>query len=106
VYTFHCNGDFIASRTGVRRRTTRLSDRYAYFSKVEVSFHGTTGTAPTRKQTIAATRDLFEYLLPVLIEEHWPDWDARAGEPSGERSPAPVGTDPGSRQSSPPRPQD
>jgi hypothetical protein len=82
VYTFHCNGAFTASRTGVRQRTTNPIDRYAYFSKVEVSFTGAQGETPGRKETLEAARSLFEYLLPVLVQEHWPDWEAASGSES------------------------
>jgi len=81
VYTFHCNGVFTASRTGVRQRTTNPIDRYAYFSKVEVSFTGAQGETPGRKETLDAARSLFEHLLPVLEQEHWPDWEAASRPP-------------------------
>ena len=82
VYTFHCNGDFMARRTEVRARTTNLRDRHAYFSKVEVSFSGGAGrNDPTREEAIEAAREFLGYLLPVLVQEHWPDWQAvRAGD--------------------------
>jgi hypothetical protein len=92
AYTFHCNGAFTASRTGVRQRTTKLTDRYAYFSKVEVSFSGAGGETPTREQAVQATRDFFEYLLPVLLQEHWPDWEA-ATRPEATASQGPVAND-------------
>lgn len=81
AYTFHCNGGFTASRTGVRQRTTNPIDRHAYFSKVEVSFTGSQGETPGRKETLEAARSLFEYLLPVLEKEHWPDWEAASRPP-------------------------
>ncbi|UCG15535.1 MAG: exosortase-associated EpsI family protein [Phycisphaerales bacterium] len=82
VYTFHCNGEFMAGRTEVRARTTNLRDRHAYFSKVEVSFSGGAGRAnPTREDAIEAARKFLGHLLPVLVQEHWPDWQAvRAGD--------------------------
>ncbi len=82
IYTFHCNGAFTASRTGVRQRTTNPIDRYAYFSKVEVSFTGAQGETPGRKETLEAARSLFEYVLPVLAREHWPDWEAASRSPA------------------------
>ncbi|MFQ5415144.1 MAG: hypothetical protein ACE5E6_11870 [Phycisphaerae bacterium] len=80
VYTFHCNGRFVATREGVRLRVTGLGNRYAYFSKVEVSF-----PRATRAQTIDGARKLLGFVLPVLVERHWPDFDAaeRAAREAG-----------------------
>ena len=88
VYTFHTNGGFTASRTGVRQATARLTDRYAYFSKVEVSF-GQKGCNPPdlgREESIEATAKLFDQLLPILLEEHWPDWEAVSKSKPAEQS--------------------
>jgi len=71
VYTFHCNGRFTGTRNGVRLLIHDLTNRYAYFSKVEVSFHGA-----GRAQTIEGAAKLFDRLLPILAAEHWPDFDA------------------------------
>lgn len=75
VYTFHANGGFTASRTGVRSRTRSLRDRYAYFSKVEVSFGGPGCRPPNlgREESVQAAAKLLDAVLPILIEEHWPD---------------------------------
>ena len=71
VYTFHCNGKFVATRNGVRLLINDLSNRYAYFSKVEVSF-----PRATRAQSIEGAAKLFERLLPVLMKDHFPDFEA------------------------------
>ena len=71
VYTFFCNGSFTETRSGVRLLINDPRNTYAYFSKVEVSF-----PAATREQTIAGVAKLFERVLPVLIRDHWPDFDA------------------------------
>ena len=71
VYTFHCNGRFVATRTGVRLLINDLSETYAYFSKVEVSF-----PRATRVQSVEGAAVLFGSVLPKLIENHWPDFDA------------------------------
>ncbi len=78
VYTFHANGKFTTTRTGVRRLTHRITDRHAYYSKVEVSFGGGPGQSQNlgRQESIAAAAKLFNTILPILIEEHWPDWEA------------------------------
>lgn len=84
VYTFHCNGEFVATRNDVRLRVNTLWNTYAYFSKVEVSFPGA-----TREQTIEGSGKLLGRALPALIRDHWPDFEAaerRAREqvPGGE----------------------
>ena len=88
VYTFHANGQFAASRERVRATTTNLLTRHAYFSKVEVAF-GDPNCQPRnlgRQESLAAAMKLFEVVLPVLIEDHWPDWGAV--ERSGTASPS------------------
>lgn len=42
VYMFHCNGRFVATRTGVRVLINDPVSTYAYFSKVEVGFPNAT----------------------------------------------------------------
>lgn len=71
VYTFHCNGQFVCTRTGVRLLINRPTNRYAYFSKVEVTFE-----TATREQTLQGAKKLFDRLLPVLVDRHWPDFEA------------------------------
>lgn len=71
IYTFHSNGRFVATRTGVRVLINDLTNTYAYFSKVEVSF-----PKATRTQSIEGAKKLFDRLLPLLIRNHWPDFTA------------------------------
>ena len=71
VYTFHCNGRFVATRNGVRLLINDMSNRYAYFSKVEVSF-----PRATREQSLHGATKLLERLLPVLVKDHFPDFEA------------------------------
>lgn len=71
VYTFYCNGRFVATRTGVRLLTHDPRDTYAFFSKVEVGFPWA-----TRRQNVEGAKKVFERLLPLLIEDHWPDFKA------------------------------
>ena len=70
VYTFHCNGRLVATRTGVRLLVNKLWNTYAYFSKVEVSF-----PRGTRAQNIAGAQKLLGHLLPVLERDHWPEFE-------------------------------
>jgi hypothetical protein len=71
VYTFHCNGRFVATRSGVRLLINDLTERHAYFSKVEVSFPGA-----TREQGLQGAAKLFDRLLPILVKDHFPDFAA------------------------------
>ena len=71
VYTFHCDGRFVATRSGVRLLINDLTNRYAYFSKVEVSF-----PRATREQSLQGAAKLFDRLLPVLVRDHFPDYAA------------------------------
>ncbi len=71
IYTFGCNGQFAASRTAVRFLINDPRNSYAYFSKVEVQFPGA-----SREASIEGARKLFDRVLPVLIRDHWPDFEA------------------------------
>lgn len=71
IYTFMCNGKFVNTRTRVRLLINDLSDTYAYFCKVEVSFPNA-----NREQSIEGAKKIFELVLPVFIEHHWPDFEA------------------------------
>jgi hypothetical protein len=71
VYTFHCDGRFVATRSGVRLLINDLTNRYAYFSKVEVSF-----PRATREQSLQGAVKLLDRLLPVLVRDHFPDYAA------------------------------
>ena len=71
LYTFNCNGQFMASRNQVRMKVSDPGITYAYFSKVELSFPGA-----TREQSVAGSAKLLERLLPLLVEHHWPDVEA------------------------------
>ena len=71
VYTFHSNGEFVATRTGVRLLLNNLTTTHAYFCKVEVSF-----PRANREQSVDGARKLFELVLPELTRNHWPDFKA------------------------------
>lgn len=71
VYTFNCNGEFVASRTGVRILVNKPTNRYAYFSKVEIAFPGA-----SRADSVRGAAMLFERLMPALVASHWPDFGA------------------------------
>jgi len=77
VYAFHCNGRFVETgplmdpRTAVRLLLNDPANAYAYFSKVEVSF-----PRATREQSLNGAAKLFGAILPVLVKDHWPDFEA------------------------------
>jgi len=75
VYTFRTNDVFAATRQAVRLKLSNLTDRYAYYSKVEVIFGAAdcNPVYPTPEQTRDAAQKLLSYVLPVLVEDHWPD---------------------------------
>lgn len=81
VYTFFANDGFVSTRTGVRLRVQDPSDKFAYFSKVEVTFPGA-----SRDQCIEGAGKLFSRLLPTLVNEHWPD--PAADDPEPRQGPA------------------
>ncbi|HNQ21831.1 MAG TPA: exosortase-associated EpsI family protein [Phycisphaerae bacterium] len=86
IYTYYCNGDFVATRDAVRLRVNNPLATHAYFSKVEVSF-----IRAARERSIAGVGKVFERLLPLLVDRHWPDRGAAeaaktkspGGEPQG-----------------------
>jgi hypothetical protein len=85
AYLFHCNGEFVCTRGQVRRRMNALTQKHAYFAKIEVSFGSPQATphfAP-REESIAATADFLNHVLPILLADHLPDWEAVVRE--GER---------------------
>lgn len=76
-YFFYTNGNYVTSRTGVRRAVSNLWDRYAYYSKIELSFTDDAfRRLPDREQAIAATRRLLRKLMPILWDDHYRDWEA------------------------------
>ena len=78
VYTFHCNGDFAATRTAVRYRINAPQDRHAYFCKIELTFGSQTSVPhnATRAESVEAAKKFLNYILPPLLNNHLPDWEA------------------------------
>lgn len=83
AYFFYANGRYVTSRTGVRYAISNLWDRYAYYSKVELTFSDDTfRKQANREETADATRRLLRKVMPILWEDHYQDWDAlTAGAP-------------------------
>jgi hypothetical protein len=74
MYVFHTNGRFCADRNCVRSALADPFARHAYFSKLEVSF-GTSEALPTREKALEAGKRFLAVVIPVLLKDHWPDWD-------------------------------
>ena len=79
VYCFHCNGEFLSRRTEVRARLANPFEKGAYFCKVELSLRGRQARRRSagREETIQAAQRFLSRLLPVLLKEHLPDWEAQ-----------------------------
>jgi hypothetical protein len=88
VYTFHCNGRFVATRSGVRVLINDPLSTHAYFSKVEVGFPGA-----TRARSLIGAVKLFDRVLPVLLKDHWPDFEAAEDDARGSAAGGGFGTD-------------
>jgi len=74
AYFFAVNGDYRCTRNGVRLRSNYWRDRYAYYSKVEITLAGPDKL--TRNEALAAVEKLCRVLVPLLWSEHWPDWES------------------------------
>lgn len=92
IYTFHANGQFLAHRRSVQQTVGNPYDTYAYFSKLELAF-GIQKAQPSKERAIAAAERFLNKVIPVLVEDHWPDWDqavrdAESSSSSTERTDA------------------
>lgn len=94
IYTFHCNGGFMATRNDVRFAIQSPGERYAYFCKIEISFGAADAQPanPRREDAVAAAAKFLDQFLPVLLRDHLPDWEAvhRDG-PAPPAVPSPTG---------------
>lgn len=76
VYLFHANGSFAATRDAVRILFNDPRDRFGYFSKVEISF-----PRASREESVKGAAKLLSKLLPVLVSDHLPDFEAAQKAP-------------------------
>jgi len=77
LFFFWANGKFVTTRNGVRFAVMNLKHRYAFYTKVEVTFMNEPGTAsPDREAAKKAVQPLLQKLVPVLMTDHYQDWDA------------------------------
>ncbi len=77
AYTFFCNGRFTSNYKDIRFWSTSPRVRHAFFSKVEVSF-GAEGAqrVASAEETADGAYELMRHVLPRLMNEIWPDFDA------------------------------
>jgi hypothetical protein len=74
IYFFSVNGHFDNGREGVRLSLADPWVKYAYFSKVELSFAG--DQMPDKEDALKIAARFLSKALPILIKDHWQDWDA------------------------------
>jgi len=84
VYFFSVNGHFAEERTKVRAYLADIRLKYAYFSKVELSFQSQ--GQPDRALALDISERFFRKALPVLMSDHWVDWDRFIEEHRGTHS--------------------
>lgn len=81
LYLFSANGQYECDRERLRLILGNPFGRYAYFSKVEVSFPASSNA----DQAAARGMEVLAKMLPVLVRDHWPDW-----QEVGKRSDVPA----------------
>jgi len=79
MYTFNANGQFAAGPYAVRSIIGNPSVKHAYFSKLELTF-GNREAMPNKEKSIEAGKRFLQTVVPVLVREHWPDWEAVLAE--------------------------
>jgi len=72
IYLFSVNGKFTSTRLGARLALADIRSKYAYLSKVEITFQGP--RQPSREQALQLAGKLLSRALPELVKEHWPAW--------------------------------
>jgi hypothetical protein len=74
LYFFKVNGQYAGSREQARITLNKnLFGRSSYFCKVELVFNRSS-VAPSKEQAVAAGEKLLGVILPILEQQHWPDW--------------------------------
>ncbi|MHC4555900.1 MAG: hypothetical protein ACYTFW_04415 [Planctomycetota bacterium] len=75
LYFFKINGQYAGSREEARIALNKnLFGKYSYFCKVELVFNRSS-VAPSKEEAVAASEKLLAVILPILEQEHWPDWE-------------------------------
>lgn len=74
LYFFKVNGQYAGGRQEARIALNKnLFGRQSYFCKVELVFNRSS-IPPSRQESVAAGEKLLTVILPILEQEHWPDW--------------------------------
>lgn len=74
LYFFKVNGIYANSREDARVTLNKnIFDRSSYFCKVEMIFNQKP-VSPDKEEAVKTCQKLLSMILPVLEEEHWPDW--------------------------------
>jgi hypothetical protein len=74
LYFFKVNGQYAGSRQEARIALNKnLFGKNSYFCKVELVFNRSS-IAPSKEQAVEASEKLLTVILPILEQEHWPDW--------------------------------
>ena len=74
LYFFKVNGQYAGSREEARIALNKnLFGKKSYFCKVELVFNRSS-IAPSKEQAVAVGEKLLTVILPILEQEHWPDW--------------------------------
>ena len=78
MYIFNVNEKYANSREAVRIALNKnLFYKHSYFCKIEWKFFNQkygSRIYPNKEDAIAAGQKLLSVILPVLEQEHWPDW--------------------------------
>jgi hypothetical protein len=77
LYFLKVNGVYAGNRDATRRvMQTNFFSKYSYFSKVEwFFFNDSSASFPSKEQTAEASQKFLQLLLPILENDHWPDWE-------------------------------
>jgi hypothetical protein len=74
LYFFKVNGQYAGGREDARLVLNKnLFGKNSYFCKVELVFNRSS-TAPSKEQAVKAGEKLLAVILPILEQQHWPDW--------------------------------
>ena len=75
LYFFKVNGQYAGNRQQARIALNKnLFGKYSYFCKVELVFN-VGSVAPSKEEAVTASEKLLAVILPILEQEHWPDWE-------------------------------
>lgn len=83
-YFFIANGRIAASAQQVQALAFNLTDRHAYYCKVQFSTMVSDTSSDRWNRFAELSGDLLDQLLPELMQRlpSWPEWEARSEEPA------------------------